>query len=256
MFNEVSKYWETCFPFDVIVSYFTNKNKYALEHKEFAFGEYYQRYSKQNKTPWRFTTVHELIKHLCVHKFNTFYMGPTYLPGNNRKDPYVTHPRPLCFDIDLDDYHAEVSTNRPIYMAKVVRTCECKARTCCDICWKEIAVKPIKDCFQFFKQVMQFKEVLCIFSGNRGFWFIILDPDVWEWDQISRECIVKRVPAIVDIKVTTQGTHLMKIPLTPHKTTGLICQPIDEYFLPSQAVHYSKMNLEVMTKFIEILKKI
>jgi len=252
MFNEVSKYWETCFPFSAILSrYFTNRDKYKLEDKEFAFGEYYQRYAKNNKNKaWRFATTEELSQHLCKHNFSTFYMGPIYLPDNRRNDPHVTHPRPLCFDVDLDDYHAEFSANRPKSVERVIRKCECEAKQCCDICWKQIAVNPIKECFSFFKDIMQFEEVLCIYSGNRGFWFIITDPEVWEWDQISRESIVKRVPAIVDAQVTTQGNHLMKIPLTLHKSSGYVCQPIDENFLPSHAVHYSVMTMKIMQTFI------
>lgn len=230
-----ANFWRYLFPIKEICEFLTCFNQFPLNDQEFAFGEYYQRYEKKGsqRIPLRFTTSEALQRFLVIHDSTCVQAGP-----------HGDSIRPLFFDFDLDDMHTKTSPNRPAHIPPIIRECDCLAGTCCDVCWRQIAVKPLKDMLAFFKDIMGYKRILPIYSGNRGFWIIVWDKEVWTYDTISRTNIVNRVPAYIDRNVTIQSRHLMKIPLTPHKKTGVLTVPIvdADTFVPSHAPRYSDIE--------------
>lgn len=221
------QYYQTFFPTTQICKWLTCNNKFELSSRKFAMGTiHYKRVLIED--------VESLQEYIEEHCPNTFQITPVL----------TTHERPLFFEVDLDDYHEPISANRPKHIPPVKRSCQCKSRECCDICWVEIARAPLARCIDFCRSFMCFAHVVPLFSGGRGFWIIINDSQVWYWDTETRSSFVKRIPAIVDSTVTLQKNHLMKIPLTPHHRTGNLCIPIKDaaVFVPSMAPHYSDIN--------------
>jgi DNA primase catalytic subunit len=225
--------------------FLTCHGEYPLEYREFAFGEYYRRYDSK-KLPLRFKTMIEWINYCVQENVSSVVAGPLFYPNVAKEDKYVLYQRPLFFDIDLDDYHMEHSKNRPAHISRILRSCPCKPGMCCDICWKEIAVKPLKEMIQFLTDIMEYEHIIPIYSGSRGFWVIVWDKEVWNYDNVARENILNRMNVCFDRMVTIQSTHLMKIPFTPHKKTGILSIPIEDpdVFLPSHAPHYMDSEKE------------
>lgn len=248
-------FWKNVFPFENFYNFLTCFGEYPLKYREFVFGEFYKRFKdKEKKTPLRFKDIKELQEFLICGNYSTFLCGPVWFPNVSREDKYVIFPLPLLFDVDLDDYHEETSVNRPIHIPRIIRSCSCLPKTCCDTCWKEIAVEPLKYMIHFLKDIMEYKYVLTIYSGSRGFWIIVWDKPVWMYDTIARKNIADQLSNIcIDKNVTISPTHLMKIPLTPHKKTGILSVPIEdpETFLPSQAIHYLDSNMNDLKKMSE-----
>lgn len=179
---------------------------------EFSMGPYYKKE--------RFISPEDAINYIQKNEITTFQ---------------VRNTKHLFFEVDLDDYHAAISENRPSHIPPIARSCKCKDRECCDICWVEIGRKPLLECLKFCKEVMGFEKVLPLFSGGRGFWIIISDERVFNWDQEARKVFAQKVPAFIDKKVTISSNHLMKVPYTQHIRTKKLCVPIDdpENFVPN-----------------------
>lgn len=237
-------YYKDFFPIQEIARWLTHDGKYPLKDREFRFGEHC------NLKVEGFLTSNDFRSYLVTNQPNGVNMG--YYKKSNRE----LNPRPIFFDVDLDDFCIPKSDNRPSHIPPIDRSylCNCKEKQCCDVCWEWIMKKPLNDCLDFLKNFMKFKRVFAIYSGGRGFW-IYIDDD-WEMDREARESLASRIPTFIDKKVTTQTTHLMKVPLTTHRTTGVVCSPImnPETFLPSKDTrHYSKVDMDIMKAWIDFL---
>jgi DNA primase catalytic subunit len=96
----------------------------------------------------------------------------------------------------------------------------------------------------YLEKICDFKSVLFVFSGRRGFNCYVLDSFVWSWTRAQRTAILRQAPSFIvfDEAVTIDPMHLIKVPLVPHHATGIITAPIKdlETFLPSMGIHYSK----------------
>jgi len=263
-------YYSQLFPVELICKFLTNNYKYPLIQKEFAFSAHFKRYetfkdlksSKEFtknyplyltqdlglKVPIRFQNHEELKDYLIKNLPNTINVGPIFPPHVSRSDPFAIFPKPLFFDIDMEDYTNETSTNRPSHIPPAKRTCTCT--TTCDACWILILRDPLVACMDFLKGFMEFTCVIPVYSGRRGFHIWVMDE--WELDKESREYIVNKMPAILDRNVTIQSTHLMKLFLVPHKTTGRLAIPIldVETFVPSMAVDIDKDKMEEFKSFL------
>jgi DNA primase catalytic subunit len=224
-FGEIMKgYYQNYFPSSFLWRWLS---RYPLDNRQFRFGENFN---------------------LVVNGFKTENELRDYLITNQPKGVYITRTggAPVFFDVDLDDY-----------LGIIVRTCPCKEKQCCDICWEQIMRKPLLDSLAFLKDFMKFKHVFAMFSGGRGFWIFICDD--WELDRDSREFLADRIPAKVDREVTIQDNHLMKIPFSTHRTTGVVCSPImnPEEFLPSKDTrHHTKVDGDIMKQWVDYLIKV
>jgi DNA primase small subunit len=189
-----------------------------------------------------------LKEYLIKNLPNTINVGPIFPPHVSRSDPFVIFPKPLLFDIDMEDYTNETSSNRPSHIPHIKRTCTCT--TTCDACWILILRDPLVKCMEFLKIFMEFKHVIPVYSGRRGFHIWVMDH--WELDKESREYIVNKMPAILDRNVTIQSTHLMKLFLVPHKTTGRVAIPILDVmeFVPSMSLDIDKEKMEEFKTFL------
>jgi len=254
---DFSRFWKYVFPADEnMENFLTCFGEHPLEYREFIFGEFFRR-NDNNKNPLRFKTMKQLHDYLIDNGFSCFQAGPVFYSNISREDKYVLFPRPLFFDVDLDDYHAEFSKNRPLSIARIIRSCDCLAGKCCDTCWKEIAVQPLKEMLNFLKNIMEYKRIIPMYSGNRGFWIIVWDKEVWLYDTIARTNIANRIGTCIDRTVTIQATHAMKVPLTPHAKTGTITIPISDpdVFVPSHAPHYMDTDKEILREWALLLFK-
>jgi len=216
MQESLRTYYRDMFPTQLICNWLTLNGKYELSSRKFAMMPHYKR--EKIETP---EALQEYLDEKCPITFQI--------------TPSVGNKRPLFFEVDMDDYYDTIK-----------RTCQCKERECCDTCWQQVARKPLIDCLDFCCNFMEFKHVVPLFSGGRGFWIIINDPEVWLYDTESKTSFAKRVPARIDTGVTIQKNHLMKIPLTPHHRTGILCVPIldPQTFVPSMAPHYAEVGEE------------
>lgn len=220
-------YYREFFPSYFIWRWLSSRS--SLEKREFRFGENFN---------------------MVVNGFKTENELKDYLSTNQPKGIYVVSGpiSPVFFDIDLDDYILPkgIIDRGPL--------CDCKEKQCCDICWELIMRKPLLDCLHFLKDFMKFKHVFAMFSGGRGFWIYVCDD--WEMDRDSREFLADRMPAKVDREVTIQMNHLMKVPFSTHRTTGVVCSPImnPEDFLPSKDTrHFSKVDEGLMKQWVNFI---
>ena len=252
-----SEFWRVNFPINDFYDFFTCFGEYPLEYREFVFnhGDIYRRNEYGTKKPLRFKTLDELHEFLIKQQVTSFLCGPVWFPHTTKEDKYNILPRPLFFDIDLDDYHDEElkSNNRPADVPRVIRTCHCQPRKCCDQCWIQIAREPLVYMIDFLKNTMEYKHIIPFYSGSRGFWIIVWDKEVWTYDITTRLNIVDQLSkkVIIDRNVTIGHTHLMKIPLTPHKSSHVLTTPIEDpnTFVPSMAPHYEQTSKDMLIRW-------
>jgi DNA primase catalytic subunit len=223
-------YYEKYFPSSFVWNWLSHNEMYPLEKREFRFGENFN---------------------IVVNGFKTESAFRDYLSTNQPKGVYIVsgEKSPTFFDVDLDDYILP----KGIIDRGVL--CSCKEKQCCDICWELIMRRPLLDCLTFLKDFMKFKQVFAMFSGARGFWIFVCDD--WTMDRESREFLADRVPAKIDREVTIQPNHLMKVPFSTHRTTGVVCSPImnPEEFLPSKDTrHHTKIDDVIMKQWVDFIK--
>lgn len=257
-----SEFWRLIFPINDFKDFLTCFGEYPLEYREFVFnfGDIYKRYNNGDSSkPIRFKTLDDLHDYLIDKNVTSFLCGPIWFPHATKDDKYSLLPAPLFFDIDLDDYHDPKKTDRPADFPRIIRTCPCEPRTCCDVCWIQIARKPLIYMIDFLTNIMEYKYLIPFYSGSRGFWIIVWDKQVWCYDRMTRENIVDQMSkhVLIDRGVSVQPTHLMKLPLTPHKKSRILTTPIDdpETFVPSIAPHFEETNKEMLKKWSELYLK-
>lgn len=229
-------FYQHFFPHKFLWDWLSNHNQYPLENREFRFGENF------NIIQNGFLTEHEFCDYLTTNQPKGVYLGYYKKPNTFR------NPRPVFFDVDLDDYILpKGKINRELL-------CPCKEKQCCDICWEMIMRKPLLDCLHFLKEFMGFQHVFAVFSGGRGFWIYLCDD--WEMDRECREILADRIPAMIDKQVTIQMNHLMKVPLSTHRSTGVVCSPImnPEEFIPSRDTrHFSKLDEGIVREWVSFI---
>lgn len=212
------EFWEKTFPFKPVWDYLDGSRcKYAFRGKK-------DSWHRNDKTsiPLQFKTLHEFQVYFKRHPDTTTF--------------FVSGSRFFFFEVDITDYLAESSANRPPNTPSATRSCACQATNqCCDMCWVEVLRAPLIACLDYCVRIHRLKQVVSLFSGRRGFWILI--GDTLDWDDEARRSFLNRVPAYIDRGVSEQRDHLMKVPFTPHHETGRLAVPIIDAhtFVPSQS---------------------
>ncbi len=191
---------------------------------KFAFRGKNDLWHRNDKTsiPLQFKTLNDLKRYFEYHPDTTTF--------------FVSGSGFLFFEVDITDYLAESSANRPPSTPPATRSCACQATNqCCDTCWVEVLRAPLIACLEYCVELHMLKKVVPLFSGRRGFWILI--GDTLDWDDEARQSFLNRVPAHIDRGVSEQRDHLMKVPFTPHHETGRLAVPIVDAhtFVPSQS---------------------
>lgn len=246
------RYYTDFFPYEWVEWFLTCGKKFPLSGREFAFrwspditkrneifntaqdaqlymdinGYQEDEVATTRSIPLRFGNTESLRRFLIAKQPHSIDIGPIYQSlkhvGSDRHDPYAPKLCALTFDIDLKDY------NDP---------CQChKDKRICDPCWIRYLRPALIDLVGFLRNVMEFQCIIPIFSAGAGFHVFVLDPDVWEWDTVARQALVKHLPASIKCDAAVVLNHLIKLPFSPHKANGYLSLPIldIETFLPSE----------------------
>jgi DNA primase small subunit len=142
-----------------------------------------------------FEEPQHLKEYLSTFPVMNAYIGSVYkdrlLPKDRYYDAITIHNtdwigRDLIFDLDLDEYDP-------------VRTCKCKGREVCEICWAFMQdAANIMD--ETFAVDFGFKKRIWVYTGGRGYHCWILDADTFDLDQNQRTAIVEYMQLIHDPK--------------------------------------------------------
>ena len=136
---------------------------------------------------------------------------------------------PLRFDLDID----------------FCSSCTCDAKACCDVCWEAVALPAMKRLKHVLETQMEYKGLLFVFSGRRGFHAWVLDRRVWSLDREQRRAILAQMRCNLDEDVTLNATHLCKLPLSVHAATKKRSILIDENFRPGSYKEREGMAAEL-----------
>lgn len=258
----VAKYYEKLCPWDAIVEFCTLNGTFNLINREIAFrygGDIFKRYDSFEtsshllyhcdlygippplsedvlKVPLAFGSASHLRDRSIRQVPTTINVGPVF-PGLDRfyerSNEDLQKWSPLLFDMDIDDF----------VKVGIRRFCDCEERQLCDSCFVQI-LRPAMKTLDRYLQDMGFRSILFVYSGRRGFNCFVLDKRVWNWTADQRLGMLARLPSTLhtDKNVTKDPMHMIKPPLVPHQSTGVIACPIMDldHFVPSQhGIHYS-----------------
>lgn len=261
-------YYRNYCPFASIVNFATLDGTYPLSNREivFRYGEsIFKRYQHfetiqasekyatehgmkpSTQLPLCFNDCKELEERVRYCAPDSVSLGPIFPCSSlltrdaERKNACLTKYAPIVFDVDTDK--------------DTVRDCECEPRQVCDHCWPSVLRPAMLALNEYLTKVCNFKAVLFVFSGRRGFNCYVLDSIVWGWTRAQRSAILRRAPAFIvfDEAVTLDPMHLIKAPLVPHHATGVITAPIKDLatFLPSMGIHYSKIQSATLNEWCD-----
>ncbi len=218
------------FPTEALVQFLTRGGRVPLETRELAFqwegGARFSRYRS-------FASARELAEALARETPERIEVGAVY----ERCEPSRTGRvlgRELVFDLDLPDYDS-------------LRTCPCKGgpkSAYCDSCWGLMA-RSARQLDSVLELDFGFERRLWVFSGQKGLHCWVLDDSAFVLDEAQREALCDRlarqpdrrstptqrsaadwiVPRI-DRRVTTQLTHLIKLPFCVHASTKNVSVPL------------------------------
>ena len=267
----ISHYYQHLLNFHALFDFLTLRGRFPLSQREIALrypGDKFKRYEKfdSNMEAENYCLEHNFeylgarelryplifyeptdLQQMCIETQPLEIHAGCVYPSRNRslerQNEYMNKFAPVVFDVDMED----------LLQAGSVRNCDCEPRTVCNECWQLIMTPCMIDLHDFLAS-MGFESLLFVFSGRRGFHCYIMDHCVWSWTSDQRRGLVMRLPKAlqVDERVTTDVTHMCKVPLVPHHATGLVACPIGNLytFRPQQdAVHYSEVKQEQMDKW-------
>ena len=83
----------------------------------------------------------------------------------------------LAFDVDLDQYDH-------------LRTCGCKGKSICDLCWIEFIVPAVQIIDKVIREGYSYKQLLWTFSGGRGVHLRVFDNEARRKDSQERELVL------------------------------------------------------------------
>lgn len=219
------------FPTEALVQFLTHGGKLPLETRELAFQwEGGQRFSRFRS----FASARELAEALARETPERIEVGAVYDRCEPSRSGRVLG-RELVFDLDLPDYDS-------------LRTCPCKGgpkSAYCDGCWALLA-RSARLLDRMLEQEFGFERRLWVFSGQKGLHCWVLDDAAFSLDEQQREALCDRLtrspdrrPSLVqksepgewivpriDRKVTTQLTHLIKLPFCVHASTKNVSVPV------------------------------
>jgi DNA primase catalytic subunit len=262
------RYYSEHFPYDWVVWFLTAGGNFPLNQREFAFrwNDSVKRYETFKTLqdaqlymdingypedevpgftlPLRFGSAEALRSFLIEKTPQSIDIGPLFQDiahmAEDRKDPYAPKLSQLSFDIDLKDYEGP---------------CLCwKDKRICDPCWIQYLRPALVELLGFLKTFMQFECVIPIYSAGAGFHVFVIDPSVWDWDDVARLGLMKHLPPSVKYDHSIVLSHLIKLPFSPHKTNGTLSLPIldPETFLPSQwRIKIANVTSELMEKLLQ-----
>lgn len=253
-------------PYDFLVRFLTQGGKYPLWRREIVLRytdkdkDIFKRYEKFDndlqrkeycqarympegeKVPLAFLNAQDLQDY-CRRKYpTTLAVGPVFPcvvdRDVERKSTELIKFAPIVFDVDMEDFLKD---------GRCTRSCKCENRAICDVCYNELLRPASLSLYHFLTEICQFKGVLMVYSGRRGFHCYILDRRVWDWSSEQRETLTILVPESVylDKSVTVDPCHLVKPPLLPHQSTGILSCPIMDLnaFTPSRnGIHWSQVG--------------
>jgi hypothetical protein len=226
----------------------------GLDQREIAV--YYRDHKEQPVRNAIFDLIEEIPRRQYVW---TLHFGPVYPPSVRylsrqqqremlNKDVFACWSE-LVLDADINDFPD--------------RKC-CNSSTFCDTCWHECMQKRVVEAVERV-MIAKFKmtHIFYVFSGRRGIHIWCMDPAVIQWDHYKRAqfmTVMNRTcpDAKFDTKVTTERSHMHKVPLGLHGETGNFCNAIADpkTFLPSRdAIHWSNLTQQHVLQSVEIIKK-
>lgn len=211
-------------------------NEFRADFEPEAVGE------KKWRVPCTFRDAEHLAAYLNMYKPTSVELGPVH-PGRSRSkernNPLLLHRAPLVVDVDMNPTNASK------------RTCPCgnNDKLVCNVCWEQFLVPAMREIHRVFIEVFNFKSVLTVFSGRRGFHVYVLDREVWEYTQEARKAVLSQFQDVdIDENVVDVG-HLLKAPLIVHPGTGRRAIPIDDSFRPDD--YPPEVDLKKCIAFIE-----
>lgn len=156
--------------------------------------------------------------------------------------------RELVFDLDATDFDA---TPYP-------RTCGCVDRQICSVCWRRTI-----ECGMFLSRVCSecfgLEQIFWFFSGQRGLHIYVCDEQAYQWSTETRQSLCtlltngggetegrinndtsstgtttlsewihpwRPVGFTMDVPVTRQMQHLLKVPCSVHPGSGWVARPL------------------------------
>ena len=148
------------------------------------------------------------------------------------------------FDLDANDFDE--------------RTCICGQYDMCKECCTQF-VLPAIHTIENTCILMGFKKILKVYSGGRGFHVWILDDRAYNLLPSQRKFLCQRLKnqgIKLDEKVTLDPTHLKKMPMTVHATTGNIARPIGNTFdMDTDIVHVSRVTVEQVEEWTNQIRE-
>lgn len=184
MLKLIEKYYQKCFPYKLIVDFFTFCGREKLCQRNFVFNYGEQTYiynlSFENEEQFKIETVARVPAQILVSAQMDENINIFKMPNCKTRE--------LIFDLDLTDYSD-------------VRLCCNTEKKCCFLCWKYIKIiMEIVD--SELRDVYHFKHILWVFSGRRGVHCYILDKNAHEQRDniISELTLTQKVDNSVQLK--------------------------------------------------------
>ena len=184
----IKNYYKKHFNYNMLWDFI---NKKSFKFREFGF-EVLDGFFVRNKS---FETVGHLREYLSVFATKGVYSGAIYEDSVRSEtrayDSFTIHDtnwkeKELVFDLDANEYD-------------LVRTCECKGRAVCQICW-ELMQDAAEIMDETLKIDFGFKEVTWVFTGGRGYHCWVNDPEALRFSQEQRSAIISYMQLINDPK--------------------------------------------------------
>ena len=250
-------YYKTLFPLDLLCLISTRNNTYPLSSLEIAFEirpdkKVIMLRKVNGKIPYSFDNARDIRRFMVQRTVVALHMGAVYWKPKGsqaamkleREDTYLYNPAPLVFDLDASDFP---------------RTCVCKQHDMCKICC-ETFVLPAVDTIVKLCVLLDFKKILKVFSGGRGFHVWVLDDRAYDLLPSQRKNMCERLKkqgVELDTNVTLNSTHLTKMPMTVHATTGNIARPIGDTFdMEKDIIHLSNVTAEQIEEWTQQIKDV
>lgn len=244
--SEASRHYYTrSFPAPLVYAFAARR-----EHREFAAVVV----CEDGDRLWRhlsFSTLDEFRAFLQRQHVKRVEVGAFYSTSPSFERRYKVGALPLArelvYDVDADAYDAQ-------------RTC-CRGARVCARCWP-LLMYAARSLDHVLRAMLGFKHVLWVYSGRRGVHAWVCDERALTLSERARECAVSllrsssspRLLALrrecerecklssefrvhVDVEVSRQRSHLLKVPFSLHPETGHISLPVrlDEGYAPLTA---------------------
>lgn len=251
------QYYKTLFPLELLCLISTRNNVYPLSSLEIAFEirpdkKVIMLRNVNGKIPYSFDSARDIRRFMVQRTVVALHMGAIYYCKKRsqaamkleREDAYLYNPAPLVFDLDASDF---------------ARTCVCKQHDMCRICC-ETFVLPAVDAIVKLCVQLDFKKILKVFSGGRGFHVWVLDDRAYQLLPSQRKNMCERLKkqgVELDADVTLNSAHLTKMPMTVHATTGNIARPIGDTFdIDKDIIHLNNVTVELIEGWTQQIKDV